>query len=121
MSCKLVWEPRGVVVLYSGRLTIDDIHKASVEYQKDPRFDRLLYVLSDYSKIDGCDVIPEQMSDIWAIDYGAKMSNGKVKKAYIATSAEVRALAEHYENAEDHAFPLKVFATESEARAWLNT
>jgi hypothetical protein len=121
MSYKLAWEAHGVVLHFSGQITIRDILNASVEYQKDRKFDDLLYVIADYSHIKACDAKPTEMDDLWAIDVGAKLSNGNIRKAIISSSPEVIALAKHYSKAPDPVFPVRIFATEADARAWLLT
>lgn len=119
MSYRLAWEACGVVLHFSGHVTIRDILNASVDYQKDIRFDELSYVIADYSHIKACNVEPRQIDDVWAIDFGAKLTNGKIRKAIVTTSPDVIALAERY-SAPFPAFPVKVFTAEADARAWLN-
>ncbi|MCX7166297.1 MAG: hypothetical protein NTV11_08470 [Rhodocyclales bacterium] len=120
MSYQLAWEPCGVVLHFSEQITIRDILNASIEYEKDAQFDNLRYVIANYLQIEGCDVEPNQIDDIWAVDWGAKQSNGKIKKAIVTTSPKVIALAKRYSSASALAFPVKVFTTEADARAWLN-
>jgi hypothetical protein len=120
MGYKLSWEPHGVVIRFSGSMTIDDIVNASVEYEADGRFDGLQYVIADYTQITGCTTKPEQIDDVWAIDTGAKISNKNIRKAIVTTSPDVVAMADRYKGAPYCAFPVKCFTTESDARAWLN-
>jgi hypothetical protein len=119
MGYTLSWEPRGVVLRFAGRVTISDILSASNAYQGNRWYDELLYVIADYSQITDCDARPTDIDDVWAVDYGAKRSNNKIKKAIVTTSPEVVALARRYAAAPDPAFPVKVFAKEADARAWL--
>jgi len=73
MGYTLSWEPRGVVLRFSSRVTIRDILSASNTYQGDSRYDELSYVIADYSQITGCDASPTHIDDVWAVDYGAKV------------------------------------------------
>ena len=120
MSYKLVWEQRGVVLHFSGQITISDIVNASVDYEESPQFDDLLYVIADYSQITGCNATSEHIDDVWIVDRGAKFSNNRIKKAIITTTPEVIAMANRYRSAPDPAFPVKIFSIEAEAREWLN-
>lgn len=120
MSYRLEWEGHGVVLRFSGNITIRDILNASVDYEKDIRFDDLWYVIADYSQIETCDVEPSQIDDVWCIDCGAKLTNGKIRKAIVTTSSDVMALARRYSSAPFPAFPVKVFTNDFDARAWLN-
>lgn len=120
MNYKLIWEPHGVVIRFSGTITINDIVEASVDYEKDWRFDNLFYVIADYTQIASCTSKPEQIDEVWIVDAGAKMSNNRIKKAVVATSPEVIAMAEHYKGSLGSPFPVKCFNTEIEAREWIN-
>lgn len=120
MNYKLIWEPRGVLIQFSGEISINDIYKASIAYQGDFRYDDLSYVIADYSQITRCTARPEDIDNIWAIDTGAKLSNPSIKKAIVTTSDDVIQLASRYKNNQSSAFVVKVFPTQDEARAWIN-
>lgn len=121
MGYKLAWEPRGVVIRFFGQISINDLKKATIEYGSDARFDNLLHVIADYSQIAGCITRPADIEDIWAQDTGAKFSNPKIKKAIVTTSPEVIKLATYYKKELGSAFPVEIFTTEVDARAWLNS
>jgi hypothetical protein len=93
---------------------------ATVDYAKDWRFDDLKYVIADYSGIDECTAVASDIDHVWAIDMGAKRSNGRLRKAIVTTSADVVAMARRYDAAPDPAFPVRVFSSEADARAWLH-
>jgi len=111
MGYTLTWEPRDVVLRFSGRVTISDILNASNAYGRDKRYDELLYVIADYSQISGCDAQPADIDYVWAVDYGAKRSNNKIKKAIVSKDPDVVAMARRYATAPDPAFPVEVFAS----------
>ena len=119
MGYTLLWETRGVVLRFFGRITINDLLSASNAYEGDSRFDDLIYVIADYSQIDRCDAKPAEIENVWAVDYGAKMTNNKIKKAIVTTNPDIIAMARCYVAAPFPAFTIKVFATETDARAWL--
>lgn len=120
MSYETSWEPRGVLLCFSGDITIRDILNASVDYEKDCRFDDLLYVIADYSQITSCNSEPEHIDDVWVVDTGAKLSNRKIKKAIVTTNLKVISMAKRYKESTDSPFPVEIFTTEAEARKWLD-
>ena len=56
---------------------------------------------------------------MWILDYGASRSNPGVRKAVVATTAVVIALADFYVHRLGDVFALQVFSTLAEARAWV--
>ena len=119
MNCELVWEPHGVVLCFNGQVSINDILYATIAYQADPRFDDLLFVIADYSQITGCVANQPDIEVIWVADSGAAHTNPKIRKAVVTTSSDVIALAMQYKGIGTPAFPVEIFATQSQARAWL--
>ncbi len=119
MSYELAWEPLGVMLSFSGRISFDDIHNATVDYQGDSRFDHIRYVIADLSRISGCDVASTDMDYLWAIDRAAKISNPRIRQAVIAAQPEVIALVTHYKTQGTCAFPTEVFTSLDDARCWL--
>ena len=95
-----------MLLCFSGHITIRDILNASVDYEKDCRFDDLLYV-------------PEHIDDVWVVDTGAKLSNRQIRKAIVTTNLEVILMAKRYKESTDPPFPVEIFTTEAEARKWL--
>jgi hypothetical protein len=121
MPFTLLWEPKGVVIEFSGRVSIVDIKGAAEEYSGDRRFDELDFIIADYSQVSSCAARPAEIEDVWIVDYGAKRSNPKVRKAVVATNTEVIALADFYVHRLGDAFTLQVFSTLVEARIWVSS
>jgi hypothetical protein len=117
---KLVWELRGVVVEYSGDVSIRDMQKAAEQYTGDIRFDHLKFVIADYSRITSCVAKPSEIEAVWVLDYGAKRSNRDVRKAVVTMNVRVIDLADFYVERLGGAFPVKIFPTQVEARSWLS-
>lgn len=120
MPYKLVWELRGVVVEFSGDVSMRDMQKAAEQYTGDIRFDHLKFVIADYSRITSCVANPSEIEAVWVLDYGAKRSNLDVRKAVVTTNARVIDLADFYVERLGGAFPVKIFPTQVEARSWLS-
>lgn len=121
MPYRLAWEPRGVVLHFFGQISGKDPEQATIEYQCDIRFDNLLYVIADYSQIEGCHAKPADIEDVWVRDAGERLSNPEIVKAVVATSPEVIAMANEYKTVGSLVFPVKVFSTMTEAIEWVGT
>jgi hypothetical protein len=109
----------GVVLYFSGDIAIDDIKRATAEYECDMRFDDLMYVIADYSLISSCRTKPPDIEEVWVMDRGAKQSNHRIRKAVVTTNPDVIKLVAHYRGILGPAFPVEAFATQAEARVWL--
>ena len=59
------------------------------------------------------------VDEIAAIDWGASLSNRKIRIAMVATHPEVVALAGHYARSTMNVYPTRIFPTMAEGRAWL--
>ena len=99
-----------MLLCFSGHITIRDILNASVDYEKDCRFDDLLYVIADYSQITSCNSEPEHIDDVWVVDTGAKLSNRQIRKAIVTTNLEVILMAKRYKESTDSPFPVEIFS-----------
>lgn len=120
MSYQIVWEPRGVVKRFVGYLTDHDMLQSVLDTESDSRFDDLRYVINDFSDITGSCVDTTIVEDISIADKGASRSNPSIHIAVITRAPEVRHLAECYANSPLNAYETRIFATEAEARSWLN-
>lgn len=107
------------MVKFFGQISINDIERATIEHGSDERFDNLLFVIFDFSPVTNFHLQPNEIECIWIHDIGAKHSNSKIKKAVVTRSPEVIALINYYKNL-GSAFPIELFATQVDARNWLN-
>jgi hypothetical protein len=119
MSFELFWEPKGLVIKFSGVVDVLDPLAATAAFAGDSRFDDLRYVIADYSAISGCNAGPGDMEMVGAMDIGGLQTNPRIQKAVVTTSPEVTAMARHYREVLLEPVPTMVFSTMQEARAWL--
>lgn len=119
MPYKLAWEPQGVLLCFSGQISIADIGSATVEYQGDSRFDFIRYVVADYSQITECNACPADIDEVWAVDLAAKLSNPAIMTVIVTTSPVIIRLANRYLAQDTPAFPVEIFASLGDARHWL--
>lgn len=119
MAYELAWEPRGVVLSFSGQVSFADLRDATIHYQGNYRFDDLQYVIADYLDISGHDGDHAELEFLWALDTAARISNPRIRQAIVATCPSVIELATRYMSQETQAFPTAVFASRDDARSWI--
>lgn len=120
MCYQIVWEPRGVVKRFFGHLTDHDMLQSVLDTESDSRFDDLRYVINDFSGITGSCVDTSTIEDISVADSGAARSNPSIRIAVVTSAPEIRRLSECYANSPLNTYETRTFATEAEARSWLN-
>jgi hypothetical protein len=119
MSYEIIWEPRGTVKRFFGRVTSHDMLQSVVDTESDTRFDDLLYVINDFRDIEELDLADTDIQEIAAIDNAASRTNPRIKIAVVTTHAEIIALTNQYASSPLNAYPIRIFPTLAEARSWL--
>jgi len=119
VSYEIIWEPRGVIKLYSALVTDNEMIQSVVDTEKDARFDELRYVINDFLGITGISMTKDSVEEISVRDRGAACTNPNIRIAVVATHPEIIALTIAYANSPLNAYPTKIFATLAEARSWL--
>ena len=119
MSFELVWEPRGVVKRYFGRVTGEEVFAAGIQSQGDHRFDQNRYAINDF--LDCTEFVFDQkvLDEIAAFAGAAEISNPNIKIAIVATLPTVVAATMEYIGLPLQTYPTRLFATREEARAWI--
>lgn len=120
MGYELIWEPRGVIKRFNGKVTGSDLVQSVIETEADPRFDSFRYVINDFLAITNCSAQIPHADHVATIDIGASITNPRIVIAVVTTSTEIEALTNHYVATSDGAYPTKIFSTMDEARAWIN-
>lgn len=119
MSYEIIWEPRGAVKRFFGRVTSHDMLQSVVDTESDARFDDLRYVINDFLDIEELDLANIDIQEIAAIDGAAAKSNPRITIAVVTIHDEIVALTNQYAGSPFNAYPIKAFSTSAEARSWL--
>ena len=119
MSCKIIWEPRGVVKHFLDEVTSHDMLQSVRETEGDARFDDLRFVINDFLDITGVSSMHHDVEEISAIDSIAAITNPRIKVAVVATSPLIIEMAESYINSPLNRYPTKIFQTLTDARMWI--
>jgi len=119
MAFEIVWEPKGAVKRFFGRVSDEEVLQAGLEIEADQRFDHLSYVINDFLACDGFSATPGTVDEISAIDNAAALSNSRIRIAVVATVPEIVAVAEQYAASPMNVYPTRIFASPADARKWL--
>jgi hypothetical protein len=119
MSFELVWEPRGVVKRYFGRVTSEEVFAAGVQSQGDHRFDQNRYAINDFLDCTEFVIDRKVLDEVAAVAGAAEISNPNIRIAIVATLPAVVAATMEYIGLPLHTYPTRLFATRAEARAWI--
>lgn len=118
MSYQLVWENRGVIKRFSGDVTSTDLLQSGIDIQADERFDRLRYVVNDFTGISGLSFTATDIEEISAIDHAASHFNKQLRLAVITTHPDIIALATQYASSDFNIYPFRIFSDFQEGYAW---
>ncbi len=119
MSFELVWEPKGVVKRYFGRVTGEEVFAAGIQSQGDHRFDQNRYAINDFLDCTEFVIDRKVLDEVAAVAGAAEISNPNIKIAIVATLPAVVAATMEYIGLPLHTYPTRLFATRAEARAWI--
>lgn len=111
MPYDLAWEPHGVYKRFFGHLTVGDLLQSSQDVNDDPRFDSLRFALNDFLGIEGHAVTAAAVRQQAAANLGSMRSNPNVRVVVVTTDPGLSPRV--------HSYPVEVFETVAEARAWL--
>lgn len=120
MPYEIVWEPKGAVKRFFGRVSDAEVLQSGLEIECDPRFDNLNFVINDFLACDSFSVSEGTVDEVSAIDNAAALSNPRIRIAVIATLPEIVAAAEQYAASPLNVYMTRIFAGPADARQWLD-
>ncbi len=120
MPYEMVWEARGLYRRYYGRGTDQEVLDSARLTESSERYDELRYVILDFLDVEEVTLVnPAFIREITAQDFGAALSNPCIKFAVVTRHPEIRRLAREYATHPLCSYPLQIFDTVADARAWV--
>lgn len=119
MPYRITWEEHGIHVRYTGIVTTEEVLAYATEVQGDARFDDIRYSLNDFSACEGVVSSQPALELLAAGDNGAAASNPRVKIAVVTDRQDVIDTVRAYLEIGLSRYPLRIFPTLTEARAWV--
>lgn len=117
MPFALGWEPRGVLITYSGALSAGHVLECHRRIAGDARFDDLRFAIVDTSPVQSISISPSDVAEIDALLQGPAWTNPWIKVVIVATRADVLQVLALHETMTDTAFKFEVRESVEAARA----
>ncbi len=120
MGVEIIWEPpTGVVKRHFGHVTGSEVMHGNQTAEADARFDRLRYVINDFTDCTSLDATPVDVEETAAFDRAASLTNRSIRIAIVAQHPDVIAASNAYAANALTVFETRVFGSMQEARSWL--
>jgi hypothetical protein len=120
MAYDLSWEPRGLYRRYWGQVSIAERRESFERVFADPRFDELLYAITDYLDVQHYEITPEATVEIAALHVGPTATNPQIVIAAVVTDPRIVQAIEHFISLDMITAPYRMFATVAAAREWVS-
>ncbi|MDR1995448.1 hypothetical protein [Azonexus sp.] len=121
MPYEIIWEPEGVLVTFSGRVTARDLINSVRQMHADGRFDERHYVINELPDDAGWELSEEAFVELSALHYGAYASHPNCRIVFVTTDATLAELIKRILTAPEMAsYEIAVFDSPSTARSWLD-
>jgi hypothetical protein len=121
MTCRLVWEPEGVLANYAGTLVSRDFLDVVRKIQSDARFDDARYVIHDFSGISGHDLGSATLIELAVLHYGAWVSSPNCRVVFVTADPLLISEIRRVLGAGDlTSYQCEVRPTLIDARDWLD-
>jgi hypothetical protein len=123
MPHKVHWQPEGVCVKFTGTIGSPEITATYEEISSDPRSDRIRYILHDFLGASrSTSVTLSDVKVFVALEMGASYGQTHpVWRAEVATDPSICDFLKYFRAVRTSSDPFQTFATEQEARDWLNS
>ena len=121
MTCRLVWEPEGVLAIHAGSLASGAFLDTVRSIQSDPRFDDARYVIHDFSQLTGHAIDSTTLTELAILHYGAWASSPNCRVVFVTADPQLTGvLRKLLDAAELASYECAVRPTLVEARDWLD-
>jgi len=120
MAYTYIWETRGLHRIFSGDITGDEILESNFELHANPKYNKIDYVIDDFSGIASCAIDHSHLEVIAKTNDIIAMTKGALKIALAVVDDEAIALAHTYKKmTENSRFQCEVFLSINEALDWV--
>lgn len=122
MAYELQWEPHGVYKRLSGVVSGEEFIASVEEVQGHAQFDRVRYVINDFSEVNSHGLSDQVLVGLAALQYGAHARNPRCRIFFVTRDEELPELINKY-LVDGHMVSYEVIVTQTvaEARLWLET
>lgn len=114
------WENRGIYTEWTGHSSSAEMVEFLTATQANQQFDGAVYSIHDFSACESFSLDDDEMAFVAALDSAGALTNAKIKIAVVTRREDVRNMVTFYRNTLLSRYPVKIFETLHEARAWLS-
>ncbi|GAB4518101.1 MAG: hypothetical protein Tsb0010_02330 [Parvularculaceae bacterium] len=121
MPYEIFPEKRGLLIVYSGDVSLDELLRSTAECWAHPDWENHHYHICDWSAATSLAITEEHTELSAGIDRVAFTEGRKFKCAMVNKTPEMIALSESYiAKSQSENFEARVFANVEDARAWVD-
>ena len=121
MSHTCTWEDKGLFRKFTDEICPEEILKSNFELHADPKFQKIKYIINDFTKVTKLNIDSEH-AKVYASTDVISSSKGALKIAIVAEQEEHLALANDYRNTmTNRYFKCEIFKTLTDAQKWVNS
>jgi len=118
MPFALAWEPGGVVRRYIGNVTVAEREQSFDRICSDPRFDQLVFAITDYRDVLHYEISRAATEEIAARHIGPLHTNPNIAIAAVVVDPRIIEAIHHFMSLQFFTQEYRIFSTMAEARAW---
>lgn len=119
MPYKIIPEDHGLLIQWWGDVATSEIVQMQEQGHARQDFDRLHYAIHDFSACDHFAIVESDIEYSAALDGAASKTNNKIKIAVVGGNQEVMKVVNAYINYGLSPYPVRVFFSLEDARAWV--
>ena len=115
------WEDSGLYREFKDSITGKEVLDLNLDIHGDPRFDNIIYVINDFTKVNDFEFSDMDIKLIAVTDNVATLSNPRLKIALIVTLQPLIKWADSYcEHMKGSLYKTKIFDNLSDAKKWVS-
>ena len=115
------WESEGLYRKFVGEINGDEILESNYELQADSNFQKIKYIINDFTEVTGHSIETAHTKAYAASDDIISITKGKLKIALVVTQPPLVALANSYrEQMRGKLFECEIFQSIEDARKWVS-
>ena len=116
------WQTDGIMRVFTGNLTPDEILASNFKICEHPAFSTIKYIINDFTGVTSLTVDNEHTKIFASTDDIISSTKGKYFIAIVATQNEHIALAKNYQKeVKNNLFVTEIFGTIEDAQKWVDS
>ena len=122
MPYELIWEPEGVIRRFTGNPDTRELLQAGNDTRTDVRSKGYRYVINDFLGCTDYTITKTSVDEVIAIDRAAAPRlKSRIRIAILGVAPSIIAATDWYIKSPMNIYPVRIFSTLADARAWLAT